>query len=115
MIEVRLPKEIRTYKETFIFGMTLRQTICMVIALLINVPTYFFLSEKVGDDLSSWLVLFTAAPLVLIGWFKYNGMETEKVAACIARFLFTSQKYHYGSENFFHWIWEECQKQEEEE
>lgn len=42
MIEIRIPKEIRTYKEKLFFGLTLRQLICTLIAVVVNVPLYWF-------------------------------------------------------------------------
>lgn len=42
MIEIRIPKEIKNYREKLFFGLTLRQCICAGVALLICVPLYIF-------------------------------------------------------------------------
>lgn len=102
MIEIKVPKEIRNYKEKLFFGLNLRQTMCTVIALGINIPLYFLLRASLGDDLVSWLVICIALPIFLIGYFKYNGMPFEKFMACIFRFLFlTPQRRKYKTENLF--------------
>lgn len=101
MIEVKIPKEIRKYEETFLFGLTFRQTICSVAAISINVPLYFFMMDVIGKDLAGWMVMFTTTPLALIGFIKYNGMNFEKLAWCILRFNFISQKRKYRTENLF--------------
>ena len=78
MIEIRIPKEIRTYKEKLFFGLTLRQLICTLIAVVVNVPLYWFGRDVIGADLASWVVIFVAMPLFLIGYFNYNGMTFEQ-------------------------------------
>ena len=41
MIAVRIPEEIRKYKEKLAFGLTARQLICTIIAAAICVPLYW--------------------------------------------------------------------------
>ena len=102
MIEVKIPKEIRTYKEKLFFGLNLRQTICAALAIAINAPLYIYVRPYIGDDLASWLIILTAAPLFLIGFFKYNGMPFEQFILCILKFqLLTPQKRKYKTENLF--------------
>ena len=40
MIEIKIPKEIRDYKEKFLFGLTIRQFISAAAALAVRVPLY---------------------------------------------------------------------------
>lgn len=102
MIEVRVPKEIRTYKEKLFLGLNVRQTVCSILALAINVPLYIFVRPYIGDQIASWLIILTAGPLFLVGFFNYNGMPFEQFLICILRFqLFTPQKRKYKVENLF--------------
>lgn len=102
MIEIRIPKEIRTYKEKLFFGMNLRQTICTVIVLGINVPLYYFGRQYLGDDLTSWIVLLTSLPLFSIGFFGYNGMTLEQfIIAIIQSELIYPKKRVYKTENLY--------------
>ena len=112
MIEIKIPKEIRKYKEKFLFGLTFRQTLCTGAALLINVPLYLFLSDAVNKDVAGWAVMLTAAPFALVGFIKYNGMNFEKLMVCIAEFYFTLQKRVYKTENLYAWLREECEEAE---
>ncbi|MDD4146329.1 MAG: PrgI family protein [Clostridia bacterium] len=114
MIEVKIPKEIRTYKEKLFFGLNLRQTICAALAIAINVPLYIFVRPLIGNDLASWLIIITAVPLFLIGFFQYNGMPFEQFILCILRFqLLTPQKRKYKTENLFAILMEAHQKKVE--
>lgn len=114
MIEIRIPKEIRTYKEKLFFGLNMRQTLCSVLAIAINVPIYMYIRPYIGDDLAGWLIMFTAVPLFLIGYFNYNGMPFEQFIVCILRFQFlTPQKRKYKTENLYGIFMEAHQKKVE--
>ena len=63
MIEIRIPKEIKNYREKLFFGLTLRQCICAGVALLICVPLYIFGRNFIPQEMVSWLVILIAAPL----------------------------------------------------
>ena len=62
MIEIRIPKEIKNYREKLFFGLTLCQCICAGVALLICVPLYIFGNKFLPQEAVSWLVLIIAAP-----------------------------------------------------
>lgn len=101
MIEIRIPKEIKNYREKFFFGLTVRQCICAAVALLLCVPLYIFGGKILPQELISWLVLIVAAPLMLVGFFKYNDMTFEKFAAEWLYFKFSLQKRVYAYEPVF--------------
>lgn len=102
MIEIRIPKEIRTYKEKLFFGLTLRQLICTVIAILVNVPLYWFGKDIIGAEAASWVVILIAMPLFLIGYFSYNGMTFEQfIKSFIQHEFIYPQKRKYETLNIF--------------
>lgn len=102
MIEIRIPKEIRTYKEKLFFGLNLRQLICTLIAIIINVPLYWFGKDYVGSDTASWIVIFIAMPLFMIGYFNYNGMTFEQfIKSVIQHEIIYPQKRKYVTVNMF--------------
>lgn len=113
MIEIKIPKEIRSYKETLFAGLTLRQIVCLGIALAINIPMYLFLKLYIGDEVASWIIMFTGVPLFLIGFFKYNGLPFEKFALIMLNFnLFIPRKRKYKVENIFTEILREQNKEQ---
>lgn len=101
MIEIRIPKEIKNYREKFFFGLTVRQCICAAIALLLCVPLYIFGGKVLPQELISWLVLIVAAPLMLVGFFRYNDMTFEKFAVEWLYYQFAPQKRVYSYEPIF--------------
>ena len=77
-MEIKINKEIRTYRETIFFGLSLRQFICSVLAVTTAVALYFGLHEVLGRETVSWVCIVGAAPIAVAGFFQYNGMTLEK-------------------------------------
>lgn len=85
MIEIKIPKEIRDYKEKFLFGLTVRQFFSVAAALAICVPLYIFGKEPLGADLMGWLIILIASPIFAFGFFKFNGMPFEQFVLILYR------------------------------
>ena len=98
MIEIRIPKEIKNYREKLFFGLTLRQCLCAGAALLISVPLYIFGNKILPQEAVSWIVILVAVPLMLAGFFRYNDMMFEQFAVEFMFHNFTPQKRIYSYE-----------------
>ena len=48
MIEIKIPKEITDYKEKFLFGLTVRQLVSVVVALAICIPLFIFGKDRMA-------------------------------------------------------------------
>ena len=96
MIEIRIPKEIKNYREKLFFGLTLRQCICTAIALLICVPIYIFGNRFLPQEAVSWVVILIAVPLMFTGFFRYNDMAFEQFALEVIRFHTSPQQRIYS-------------------
>lgn len=113
MFAVRIPNEIRAYKEKIALGLTLRQLISSVLAIGICVPLYIKGRSVIADDVLSWLIILIAIPLVGIGFVKINGMPFEKyVVSIIKVVILLPQKRKYRTENFFKEIEKKADKEE---
>jgi hypothetical protein len=100
MIEVKIPKEITNYKEKLFFNLTLRQTLSVVIALLINIPLYIYGRTYIKPDILSWIIIVMALPILFCGFFKYNGLTFEKfVLVVILHSFIYPQIRIYKTEN----------------
>lgn len=98
MIEIRIPKEIKNYREKLFLGLTLRQCICAGVSLLICVPLYIFGNRFLPQEAVSWAVILIAAPLMFTGFFRYNDMAFEQFAAEVLHFYVNPQKRIYSYE-----------------
>ena len=77
-MEVKINREIRNYTEAMFFGLSLRQFIFSVCAVVVAVGVYFLLKPYVGTETVSWMCVLCAAPFAALGFIKYNGMTAEK-------------------------------------
>ena len=101
-IEVRINKEVRDYQESVFFGLSLRQLIFALLAVLVAVGVYFGLHNIVGTGDIGWVCVLAAFPFALGGFFAYNGMTFEKfLLAFIRSELLYPKKLIFRSENLY--------------
>lgn len=106
MIAVRIPEEIRKYKEKIAFGLTARQLICTILTLFICVPLYWYGKNYIPEEILAWIVIAIAVPLEAIGFVRINGMPMEKYAIAAFKFeILYPRKRKFKTEN----IWREWQ------
>ena len=60
-MEIKINREIRDYHESMFMGLSLRQTLCSLLAVGAAVGLYFWLN-----------------PFALLGFVSYHGMSAEK-------------------------------------
>ena len=77
-IEIKIPKEIRQYKESIFFGLSTRQFFCALLAVAVAAGVYLLLDNVIGKETASWLCILLAAPAAMAGFFSYNGMSFEQ-------------------------------------
>ncbi|MCL2221357.1 MAG: PrgI family protein [Oscillospiraceae bacterium] len=106
MISVRIPKDIRTYKEKIMFGLNVRQIVSSIIALGICVPLYIFGRNYIPDDYLSWLIIIIAVPLVSIGFVKVNGLPAEKFALVFLKFELLFPKVRKFTTSVAYKVWQ---------
>ena len=85
LIEVRINKEVRNYQESLFFGLSLRQFLFALLAVLVAVGLYFGLRNVAGIGEIGWLCVLAAFPFAMCGFFTYNGMTFERFLLAIIR------------------------------
>ena len=101
-MEIKINREVRNYKESIFFGMSLRQFICVVLSCGLAVLVYFSFRNKLGLEITSWLCIISSLPFILIGFVKYNGMNFEDVVVAFihSKFL-VPNKLSFQAENIY--------------
>ena len=56
-MEIKINKEIRAYRETLFFGLSVRQFVCSVLAVGVAVTLYFSLSRVLDRETVSWVCI----------------------------------------------------------
>ena len=78
ILEVKINREIRNYTESMSFGLSMRQFIFSVLAILVAVGLYFLLKPHFGTETVSWMCILGAAPFAALGFITYHGMTAEQ-------------------------------------
>ena len=112
-MEIKINREVRNYKESIFFGLSLRQFISVLISCGLAIFTYFSFREKLGLEITSWICIFIAVPFILIGFVKFNGMNFEDaiVAFIYSKFLIP-KKLCFKADNIYDSLTEKYTKSE---
>ncbi len=101
-MEIRINKEVRNYQESLFFGLSLRQTICSVLAILVAVGVYFGFRNMVGEGEIGGFCILAAFPFALAGFFQYNSMTLERFLIAVIRSeLIMPTRLFYKSTNSY--------------
>ena len=101
-MEVRINKEVRNYQESLFFGLSLRQFLFALLAVLVALAMYFCLRPVLGTGEIGWVCILAAFPFALGGFFQYNGMNLEQfLLAFIRTELLCPKKLTFHSDNLY--------------
>lgn len=78
-MEVKINKEIQSYSESMFLGLSMRQCVFSLAAILVAVGLYFLLKPYVGTETVSWMCILGAAPFAAMGFVNYHGMTAEQL------------------------------------
>ena len=95
VIEIKIPKEIKEYKETFLFGLTVKKFISLALALVICVPLYIFGKNFMPEEMVSWAVMIVGVPILGIGFVTYHNLTFTQLAKRFFDMTFHPQKRKY--------------------
>ncbi len=111
-MEVKVPKEVRKYHESIVFGLSMRQFICSAIAVGIAVIAYFGLRQYLGNEGVSWVCIFVALPVALIGFVTYHEMNLEHfVWAWIKSEFLMPKRLYFKANNYMYMAYQELKSE----
>ncbi len=98
-IEITVFDEINDYKEKIYF-FNFRQWLFALLIVGLVVPTYLILKDKIGEDITSYIVIGIAGILGFIGFVKIHELPAEKILPYWIRHYFLFAKpIHYISDS----------------
>lgn len=77
-LEITVFDEIKDYKEKIYF-FNFRQWVFAILIVAIVVPTYLMLKDKIGEDITSYIVIAIAGVLGFIGFVKIHELPAEQI------------------------------------
>mgnify|MGYP000291840857 CR=1 FL=1 len=110
-MEIKVNKEIRSYKESIFFGLSFRQFVCSALAVGVAIGVYFGLRHFLDKETVSWLCIVCAAPVAVTGFFQYNGLNFEQFLWAVFKSeVLLSGIRLYQSRNLYHELLQEVKK-----
>ena len=98
-IEITVFDEIKDYKEKIYF-FNFRQWIFAILIIIMVVPTYLILKEKIGEEATSYIIIAIAGILGFIGFVKIHELPAEKIMPFWFRhYLFFAKPIHYMTDS----------------
>lgn len=98
-IEITVFDEINDYKEKIYF-FNFRQWIFAILIVGLVVPTYILLKDRIGDEITSYIVIAIAGVFGFIGFVKIHELPAEKILPYWARhYFFFAKPIHYMTDN----------------
>lgn len=90
-VEVRVPKDIKEYKEKIIAGMSMKQLLTVGIAIGVNAIISLIFMRFLGYSMEivSWIMIICSIPIVAFGWLKKDGLSFKQ-------FLYYFFSYHFS-------------------
>lgn len=98
---VQIPKDLNDIKEKFIMGLTKRQVICFGIGLAAGAPAFFLTRSAMGMSGAIFAMGACAAPAILCGLYRKNGVFLEKQAKYMKEYFTRLRKRYYKTTNIF--------------
>ena len=102
-MEVKINREIRNYTESMFFGLSMRQFVFSVLAILVAVGLYFLLKPHFGTETVSWMCILGAAPFAALGFITYHGMTAEQfLCAWLRSELLEPKELRFEASNLYY-------------
>ena len=102
-MEVKINREIRNYTESMFFGLSMRQFVFSVLAILVAVGLYFLLKPYFGTETVSWMCILGAAPFAALGFITYHGMTAEQfLRAWLRSELLEPKELRFEASNLYY-------------
>ena len=80
-MEVKINREIRNYTESMFFGLSMRQFVFSLLAVIVAVGLYFGLKPYLGMETVSWVCTYhgMTAEKFLWAWFRSEFLEPREL------------------------------------
>lgn len=98
---VQIPKDLNDIKEKFLMGLTKRQAVCFAVGLVLGAPVFFVARNYVGMSTAIIAMGIVAAPAILCGLYRKNGVFLEKQAKFMREYFTRPRRRYYKTTNIF--------------
>ncbi len=98
---VQIPKDLNDIKQKFMFGLTKRQVVSFGIGGAMGIPLFFLTRGALGVSGAIFAMGAVAAPALICGLYKKNGIFFEQVVKNMFRYFKLPRKRTFRTVNLF--------------
>ncbi len=114
MAFVPVPKDLAQVKTKVVFNLTKRQLICFGGGVLVGLPLFFLLRERLPGSGAVLSMIAVMLPFFLLGMYEKNGQPLEKVLHHYIQSRFVRRKRRpYKTDNLYAAITRQIQYEQE--
>ena len=94
---IEINKDIETYQESVVMGLTAKQLIYSVASVVAGGGLILVLYPYVGLTVAAYIAVPVVAPIALGGFYSYNGINFYEYIKRKIHFAFANRAYTYVS------------------
>lgn len=84
-MEVKINKDVLEFNENIFFGLSLRQSVFTILGCVNACCIFFLFKGVVGGEIASWLCVLGTVPFIIFGFFKYQGLNFERLIILVVQ------------------------------
>ena len=96
-MNIEINKDIETYQESVVMGLTAKQLIFSIASVVTGGGLILLLYQYVGLTVAAYIAIPVIAPIALGGFYSYNGMSFYEYMRRKLYFAFGNRAYTYVS------------------
>lgn len=100
MLYVKMPKDLREYKQKVALGRTSQELFWIVLALIVGGLVFGICYVTVGSDVGSYATMASAIPIFLCGFVSIQDMTTLEFLKKVLKFYKSRQYLPYHNDLF---------------
>ena len=114
MAYVTIPKDLTKVKSKVLLGLTRRQLICFGAAVLVGVPLFFLLKNRVASSAATLCMILVMLPFFLLAMYEKHGQPLEVILGQMIQAMFVRPKLRpYATNNFYAAVARQIQVEQE--
>ncbi len=94
---IEINKDIEKYQESVAMGLSAKQLVYSILALISGCLIVFLLYGKIGLTFSCYVAVPIVAPIALCGFYSYNGMGFREVFTRYMKSIFGNKALVFQS------------------
>lgn len=95
MLYVKVPKEIKEYEEKIIAGLSWRNIIWGLLAIVLGMIAFFLFKGILGESITSYIVMALVIPCFACGFLKVQDMSYDRYLMFIWKYYTKKQTLLY--------------------